>query len=58
MSAEQMVSYLDPELKLFLVSDYMSMFPHKCLTPDYIGELMRNAKQQYPNINDLCAIEQ
>lgn len=53
-----MVSYLDPELKLFLVSDYMSMFPHKCLTPDYIGELMRNAKQQYPNINDLCAIEQ
>lgn len=40
-----MAQYLDSELKLFLISDYMSMFPHKCLGSDYIETLVKSAKQ-------------
>lgn len=53
-----MAQYLDSGIKLFLVSDYMAMFPYKCLRSDYIETLVKSAKQQYSDFSELHEREQ
>ena len=52
------MQYLDSETKLFLVSDYMAMFPHKCLSSDYIETLFKTASKQFLDLNELHDVEQ
>lgn len=58
LPADQVVQCLDSETKLFLLSDYMSVFPHRCLSADFIETLFQTAGKQYLDPGELHDVEQ